>query len=118
MKIKNTIRALWVTLTVFVMNAMAANNNITIEPSLVNGKSEFVQWVPYATQMSQLLDLLYYIDAIVAIAVILWCAVQWKRGGIGHLEAEVSGRKGMKTVIIAVIVLKIALVLTNALFTM
>lgn len=117
MKIKNIVLAVMATVTGLVSNVLA-DDNVTISPSLANGKMIFDKWIPYATQMTQLLDLLYYLDTIVAIGVILWCAVQWKRGGIGHLEAEISGRRGMKTVIFAVIALKFALVLINVIFTM
>jgi hypothetical protein len=59
---------------------------------------------------------MYYITSIVAVAVVIYCAARLLTGGWGDLEAEIKGRKGLWTALIAIVLLRVGLMLIGVIF--
>lgn len=116
MDIKNTLMAVGITLAGFVNNGSAANNDsVVYNPSLVRGKENFDS-LQYSDKATWLIDLMYYITSLVAVAVIVYCAFRLLTGGWGDLEAEIKGRKGLWTALIAIVLLRVGLMLIGVVF--
>jgi hypothetical protein len=115
MSLKKSIMAVGATLTGFVNNALAANNGTVYTPSLARGKENFDS-LQYADKAGWLIDLMYYITSIVAVGVVIYCAARLLTGGWGDLEAEIKGRKGLWTALIAIVLLRVGLMLIGVVF--
>jgi hypothetical protein len=103
-------------LTAMVRNALAANNNTVVyNPSLVRGKENFDS-LQYSDKATWIIDLMYYITSLIAVAVVVYCAFRLLTGGWGDLEAEIQGRKGLWTALLAIVLLRIGLELVNVVF--
>lgn len=107
--------AVGATLTSLVNNALAANNGTVYTPNLARGKENFDS-LQYADKAGWLIDLMYYITSIVAVAVVIYCAARLLTGGWGDLEAEIKGRKGLWTALIAIVLLRVGLMLIGVVF--
>ena len=70
----------------------------------------------YADKAGWLIDLMYYITSIVAVGVVIYCAARLLTGGWGDLEAEIKGRKGLWTALIAIVLLRLGLMLIGVVF--
>ena len=115
MTIKKSLMAVGLTLTGFVNSAFAADNGTVYTPSLARGKENF-ESLQYADKAGWLIDLLYYITSIVAVIVVIYCAARLLTGGWGDLEAEIKGRKGLWTALIAIVLLRVGLMLIGVVF--
>jgi hypothetical protein len=116
MKLKNVLWAVGSTLTGDIGNALAADNtSVVYNPSLVRGKENFDS-LQYSEKATWIIDLMYYITSLIAVAVVVYCAFRLLTGGWGDLEAEIQGRKGLWTALLAIVLLRIGLVLVNVVF--
>jgi hypothetical protein len=115
MKLKNVLWAAGSTLTGMMGNALAADNETVYTPSLARGKENFDS-LQYADKAGWLIDLMYYITSIVAVGVVIYCAARLLTGGWGDLEAEIKGRKGLWTALIAIVLLRVGLMLIGVVF--
>jgi|GEM_PF-1472263 hypothetical protein len=116
MSIKNTLMAVGITLAGFVKTGLAASNDsVVYNPSLARGKENFDS-LQYSDKATWLIDLMYYITSLVAVAVIVYCAFRLLTGGWGDLEAEMKGRKGLWTALIAIVLLRVGLMLVGVVF--
>lgn len=115
MSIKNNLIAVGVTLTGFVNNVFAEDNGSVYIPSLAKGKSNF-ESLQYSDKAAWVIDLFYYITSLIAVAVVIYCAFRLLTGGWGDLEAEVKGRKGLWTALIAIVLLRVGLMLIGVVF--
>jgi hypothetical protein len=95
--------------------ALAADNGSVYTPSLTRGKENFDS-LQYADKATWIIDLMYYITSIVAVAVVIYCAARLLTGGWGDLEAEIKGRKGLWTALIAIVLLRVGLMLIGVVF--
>ena len=114
MELKTKLLSVGVTLTGFVNNVLAANNGV-YTPSLTMGKSNF-ESLQYSDKATWLLDLMYYLVSLVAVGVVVYCAFRLLTGGWGDLEAEMKGRKGLWTALIAIVLLRVGLMLLGVIF--
>jgi len=115
MNVKTKLLAVGSTLTGMIGNAVADNNGSVYTPSLTRGKENFDS-LQYADKATWIIDLMYYITSIVAVAVVIYCAARLLTGGWGDLEAEIKGRKGLWTALIAIVLLRVGLMLIGVVF--
>jgi hypothetical protein len=115
MTIKQSLIAVGSIFTGLVNNVFAADNGTVYTPSLARGKENFDS-LQYADKAGWLIDLMYYITSIVAVAVVIYCAARLLTGGWGDLEAEIKGRKGLWTALIAIVLLRVGLMLIGVIF--
>ena len=115
MTIKNSLMVIGLILAGFVNGALAADNGTIYTPSLARGKENFDS-LQYADKAGWLIDLMYYITSIVAVGVVIYCAARLLTGGWGDLEAEIKGRKGLWTALIAIVLLRVGLMLIGVVF--
>jgi hypothetical protein len=115
MNVKTKLLAVGSTLTGMIGNAFADNNGSVYTPSLTRGKENFDS-LQYADKATWIIDLMYYITSIVAVAVVIYCAARLLTGGWGDLEAEIKGRKGLWTALIAIVLLRVGLMLIGVVF--
>jgi hypothetical protein len=115
MKLKNVLLLVGSTLTGMIDNALAADKETVYTPSLTRGKENFDS-LQYADKAGWLIDLMYYITSIIAVGVVIYCAARLLTGGWGDLEAEIKGRKGLWTALIAIVLLRVGLMLIGVVF--
>jgi hypothetical protein len=115
MKLKTKLQVVGITLTGMIGRALAADNSTVYTPSLARGKENFDS-LQYADKAGWLIDLMYYITSIVAVGVVIYCTARLLTGGWGDLEAEIKGRKGLWTALIAIVLLRVGLMLIGVVF--
>lgn len=99
-----------------IKNALADENSSGVyTPSLVRGKENFDS-LQYSDKASWIIDLMYYVTSLIAVAVVIYCAFRLLTGGWGDLEAEIKGRKGLWTALIAIVLLRVGLMLISVVF--
>jgi hypothetical protein len=109
--IKQTLTGVGIWLTGTIGTALAAANE-TFQPDIEAGKST-VMGLEYADKIVMIINALYYILNLAAVAALIILGIKLVMGVIDSVEHEIRSRRALMMVIITILTLKVGLVLIS-----